>query len=581
MIVRVNANLRGHSAVTLNVAESILSFVRNDCTPLIPLRGSVSASGDLMPLSYVAGSIMGNPDIVVRMGKGCPKNKKADNAVTMLAADKALQMLGIEPIVLGPKEGLGLINGTAASAAVASLASYDANNLAVICQLLVGMQTEGMGSDVEYLAAFVSDIRPHDGQVEAAYNIRSHLAGSKLVTGLDRSTKNRFKTGLIQDRYALRSSPQWLSPILEDLLAAQRQVETELNSTSDNPVVDVANNDILCGANFQATAITAASEKVRFCLQMMGRMLYSQASELINPQYNNGLPPSLAADDPSLSFCLKGIDVNLASYQSELGYLANPVSSHVLPTEMNNQGINSLALLTSRFTMQAVDVLRHLVAAALYTACQAQDLRVLHASFLAVLRPVLTAVVSQRLTQAGVQLEQQSCLPDGVWKSICDAWWDTTAHDAAPRAEMVAAASLACMTEFIMAAGAGAGSRSSSSKYDISQLQDLKTAMAAAILDTYLGHRAAFFERQTTAQFLGQGTRACYEFVRRTLGVPFHRGLVDQPGPGDDSDRKKTIGSWVSVIYEAIRDDRLIDCIMGLSCHTDGSTNGSTNSTIV
>jgi phenylalanine ammonia-lyase len=513
---------------------------------------------------------MGNADITVRVGKGCNKAKEDrgdDSAVTMLAADKALQMLGMKPIVLGPKEGLGLINGTAASAAVASLASNDVNNLAVICQLLASMLAEGMGSDAEWATAFISDVRPHDGQVEAAYNIRSHLLGSKMVTGLDRSRKDHFKKGLIQDRYSLRSSPQWLSPILEDLLAAKRQVETELNSTSDNPVVDVANDDIVCGANFQATAITAASEKVRFCLQMMGRIIFSQASEIINQHHNNGLPPNLAADDPSLSFCLKGVDVNMASYQSELGYLANPVSSHVLSAEMHNQGINSLALLTSRFTMQSVDVLSHLFAAALYTACQAQDLRVLHVSFLDALRPVLNAVVCHHLD--GVDC--MSLLHDGVWNTVCDAWWDTAVHDAAPRADIVASATLACITEFTTAQGlqqanervktGGGAPVAGPGSYDISRLQDLKTAMAQAILEAYLSHRAAFFNRQTTAQFLGRGTRVCYEFVRGELGVPFHRGLVDQPGPGDCD--KKTIGSWVSVIYEAIRDDRLIDCIMG------------------
>ncbi|KAK7752200.1 hypothetical protein SLS62_005944, partial [Diatrype stigma] len=575
MVTRVNSNIRGHSAIKLSVGEAIVKLVENDCTPFIPLRGSISASGDLMPLSYMAGSIMGNPDIKVQVGKGRER--------VILPADKALQKLGMEPTVLGAKEGLSLINGTAPSAAVASLAIHDANNLAVTCQLLTAMTAEGLAANVEWAHPFISDVRPHPGQIEAATNIRSFLAGSHLVTGSGRRAKDRFRTGIVQERYALRTSPQWLAPVLEDLALAQRQVEAELNASTDNPLVDVAGEDVYSGGNFQAASVTAAVEKARLSLQMLGKLLFSQTSELINPGYSNGLPPNLAADDPSLSFCLKGVDVNMAAYQAELAFLANPVSSHVQSAEMHNQSLNSLALVNGRYTMQAVELVSLMCAAALYTACQAVDLRVLHMTFLDVLRPTLSALLCDYRLVAG----EDSPLPSLVWKDVCKAWYDTPSLDAAERADRVASATVPTIVEFI---ARDTSSSSSSSSNDngpaagggglaaLKNIQTLKEEISKTVLDMYMQHRTAFFARQTTAQYLGHTTRRCYEFVRHTLGVPFNRGLVEQPGPGGDAELdgrpKKIIGSWVSMVYEAVRDGRLIECIFRDDEEAGGEAHG-------
>lgn len=580
MVTRVNSNIRGHSAIKLSVGEAIVKLVEHDCTPFIPLRGSISASGDLMPLSYMAGSIMGNPDIKVQVGKGRDR--------VILTADKALQKLGMEPTVLGAKEGLSLINGTAPSAAVASLAIHDANNLAVTCQLLTAMTAEGLAANVEWAHPFISDIRPHPGQIEAATNIRSFLAGSHLVNGGDlgggtHRAKDRFKTGIVQERYALRTSPQWLAPVLEDLALAQRQVETELNASTDNPLVNVAEGDVHSGGNFQAASVTAAAEKARLALQMLGKLLFSQTSELINPGYSNGLPPNLAADDPSLSFCLKGVDVNMAAYQAELAFLANPVSSHVQSAEMHNQSLNSLALVNGRYTMQAVELVSLMCAAALYTACQAVDLRVLHMTFLDALRPALSALLRDHRL---VVSSEDSSLPSLVWKDVCKAWYDTPCLDAAERAARVASATVPTIVEFIArdssshnknnngsVAGGGGGGLDA-----LKNIQSLKEAMGRTVLETYIQHRAAFFAHQTTAQYLGHTTRRCYEFVRHTLGVPFNRGLVEQPGVGGDAELdgrpKKIIGSWVSIVYEAVRDGRLIACIFRDGGGGGGEING-------
>ena len=232
MLVRCNSNIRGHSAVSLPVVSAILELLRGKITPIVPLRGSISASGDLMPLSYIAGAIQGNPDTFVWTSLPEGQHK-------ILDSQQALDRAGIDPIVLGPKEGLSLINGTAPSAAVASLALHDAHELAILSQLLTTLTSEALAANVEWAHPFLAQVRPHSGQIEAAQNIRTFLSGSKLINGLETKT-DRFKAGLAQERYALRSSPQWIGPQMEDSSTAADQLRIELNSTSDNPIVNVA-----------------------------------------------------------------------------------------------------------------------------------------------------------------------------------------------------------------------------------------------------------------------------------------------------------------------------------------------------
>lgn len=319
MLVRSNTIARGHSAVSFHAIETVIALLRHNLTPIIPLRGSISASGDLSPLSYVAGMITGNPDVYVQTPTS-----------GIISAKEALDRLGIAPIILGPKEGLGFMNGTATSAAVASLAIYETHHIALLSQFLTAMASEALLASADNFDPFISDIRPHRGQVEAARNIRHFLHGSRLVRGLTNERDTRQASGLLyQDRYALRTSPQWIGPQLEDLQLAHEQITVELNSTTDNPLFDVSKQKTHHGGNFQAASITSAMEKARSGLQMVGKMLFAQSSELINPMLNNGLPPNLAADEPSLSFTMKGVDIGMASYMSELAFLANPVSSHV------------------------------------------------------------------------------------------------------------------------------------------------------------------------------------------------------------------------------------------------------------
>lgn len=267
-------------------------------------------------------------------------------------SDIALREYNLKPVEFGPKETLGVLNGTAISAAAATLAQHQADHFIVLAQVVTAMGVEALLGRLDSFDPFFATVRPHSGQREVAVNITAFLKDSQLISSHDGDKEHRVSGDgkLQQDRYTLRTASQWLGPYVEDFSYARQQLEIELNSTTDNPIFNVAEKRVHHGGNFQAVAITSSTEKTRLGLQMIGKLIFAQSSELLDNRQNNGLPPNLAADEPSLSFTMKGVDINMAAYMSELAHLGNPVSTHVQSAEMHNQALNSLALVSARYT---------------------------------------------------------------------------------------------------------------------------------------------------------------------------------------------------------------------------------------
>jgi phenylalanine ammonia-lyase len=366
MLVRLNSLAGGVSGIRVDIAESLRSLLNKDVVPLIPVRGSISASGDLSSLAWICALMQGKTSAMAFSG---PRDVEGARNVTR--ADVALAEADIAPITLHAKEGLAIVNGTAVSAGVAALAAHESLQLAALSQVLTAMSVEALRGSDESFEPFIARVRPHPGQVDSARNIKAFLAGSQLLNRHD----SRSKATLRQDRYSLRTASQWIGPVLEDFCLAHGQLTIELNSVTDNPLIDPETQRVFHGGNFQARVVTSAVEKLRQGLQSIGRMLFTQCTEMINPATSWGLPPNLCSDDPNDSFLFKGLDVVIAALTSELGFLANPVGSHVQTAEMGNQALNSLALVSARYTLEAVDVLSQIASAHLLALCQALDLR--------------------------------------------------------------------------------------------------------------------------------------------------------------------------------------------------------------
>ncbi|KAL2883085.1 hypothetical protein SGCOL_001272 [Colletotrichum sp. CLE4] len=223
--------------------------------------------------------------------------------------------------------------------------------------------------------------------MEAAATILRLLSGSKLTRNGDDHAE-----GLVKDRFPLRTAPQWIGYLLEVLMLAQQQVQVEINSTTDNPLFDVETETVHQGGNFQALAITSAMEKVSSSMQLLGKLMFAQCTELLNAKLNDCLPPNLAVDKPSKSFTTKGLDITMAAYMSELAHLSHPVSAHIQSAEMNNQSINSLALIAARNALEMTETLFLKLATYVYAFCQALDLECLNLDFCNVARPAMLEV---------------------------------------------------------------------------------------------------------------------------------------------------------------------------------------------
>jgi len=557
MLIRLNSLANGASGVRLSTIETLVKLLEHSIIPLTPLRGSISASGDLSPLSYIGGTMQGKPNLLVWAGENTNRR--------IIRADCALTERKIDRVRLGPKEGLAIVNGTAASTSVAALAMHEALLQATLAQILTAMSVEALLGTDESFDSFFSDIRPHPGQRDSAVAIRQFLEGSSLMQRGDGSEKSSLR----QDRYSIRTAPQWLGPVLEDFMLAHQQIVTELNSVTDNPLIDTnspnGKHRTIHGGNFQARSITSAMEKLRQGIQTIGRMLFSQCTELINPTTNRGLPPNLVVDEPSESYIWKGTDIMVAALASELGFLANPVGSHVMTAEMGNQSINSLALISARYTLEAVTVLTQMAAAHLVALCQALDLRAMQRRFLEMLEPLF---VSLFVSSFKVEYFLED-MDEGARRDLAEKAWGmltthlSQSHSTTQDSGSRFPAALSPISSFLLPL------LSPSQSGALPALQSWVTEASDLALKVYHSTREQYIRNPDATPYLGKASKRMYCFIRKELGVPFlgNEGLSTpnvelEDGYENQSMRRgMAIGDVITEVYRSIRGGRLYDAV--------------------
>ena len=569
LLVRANTLLRGHSGVTKEAVTGLIELLNAGITPVIPLTGSISASGDLSPLAFVVSLLQGVPSTMAW------DHSDLSN-IRMIPADEALKQIGLAPLICGPKEALAIVNGTAFSDAVGGLVVNDAMLLAALSQMLTAMGVEAMCGHVESFDPFIAEVKNDDQQTEIARNIRGFLTGSKLALGLDvpsidhADEKDATIGGTIidrsqklaQDRYALRSSCQWLSSPMTEILSAFHTLQKALNSTTDNPIVDgrdPSNPRVLNGGNFQGSTTAGAMDKTRNALQLIGKLMFAQSTEVINPATNNGLPANLAATEPSMDFACKGLDINIAAYCSELGWLAHPIGPHVQSAEMHNQAVNSLALISARKTSEAVSILRKMMASCLFILCQALDIRVMQMEFFKAAKSSLSA----RAKMLGFDTR----LDDALWTAVKSSFEQSGTFDLVDRVEKaVASASPVLLADLITKArlryesNAGQNGATESPYISADRVEQWQESVKTLLTDGYHVVRAKHFANyvKETPKYLSTHTAAMYTFIRKDLGVPMFQGLADSP---TRENGKKSIGVYVGFIEKALKSCKVMEVL--------------------
>ncbi|MET8542011.1 aromatic amino acid ammonia-lyase [Kitasatospora sp. NPDC004799] len=375
-LIRANCLGRGPSAIRPAVVDTLLRHLAADILPLIPERGSLGASGDLVPLCYLAHALLGEGEVLHR-GRVRP-------------AAEALAEEGIEPVVLSAKEGLALINGTSFTSAFAVLAAHDAAELAAAADIATALAVEALHGNASHFHPFLHLQKPHSGQLASAATIRALLDSSELATDyrgiLDRQERLGDRGFLthehrIQDPYSLRCAPH-VTGVLRDTLDWVRPwLETEVNSSTDNPLFDTEEGLLHHGGNFYAGHVGQAMDSLKTAVANTADLLDRQLALVVDPKFSRGLPPNLiapAADTDAhagLHHGFKGMQIAASALTAEALKTAAPASLFSRSTEAHNQDKVSMGTIAARDARTVVELTRDVTAIHLLAVAQAVDLR--------------------------------------------------------------------------------------------------------------------------------------------------------------------------------------------------------------
>lgn len=352
MVLKINSLARGYSGIRLEVIQKLVELVNRNVIPAIPKKGSVGASGDLAPLAHMSVVLLGEGEAFID-GRKMP-------------ASEALEIAGIEPVTLAPKEGLALLNGTQASTAFALEGLFDTENALRSATLIGAMAVDAaMGSRTPFDAR-IHEVRGHAAQIEMAQRYRDILGESEIQHTHEDCAK-------VQDPYSLRCQPQVMGACLRQLQYAAGILLTEANGVSDNPLVFADEDDILSGGNFHAEPVAMAADMLAIALAEIGSLSERRMALLIDSNLS-GLPPFLV-DNGGVNSGFMIAQVSAAALASENKTLAHPASIDSLPTSANQEDHVSMATFAGRRLADIYENVEGILAIEWLSAAQGLDFR--------------------------------------------------------------------------------------------------------------------------------------------------------------------------------------------------------------
>ena len=355
MIVRLNTLAQGYSGVSMELLHYIEFFIKNDILPLVPEEGSVGASGDLTPLSYLAGALIGERQVRY---KG-----------NIRSSAEVLAELGKPLYQFRPKEAIAIMNGTAVMNAAAALAFSQAEYLADITCRITAMNSIALKGNVYHFNARLFELKPHPGQAEAAEKIR-------LSFPVENQGELK-EPARIQDPYSIRCAPHVIG-LFYDIRSTFRDfIETEMNSANDNPLIDPQTQSVYHGGHFYGGHICFVMDSLKNIIANIADLLDRQFALLVDEKYNRGLPPNLTgANNYSCNHGFKAVQIAVSSWAAEALKNTMPVSIFSRSTECHNQDKVSMGTIAARDCVRINKLTAQVLAASLLSAFQALNLRI-------------------------------------------------------------------------------------------------------------------------------------------------------------------------------------------------------------
>src|SRR5687767_5852455 len=364
MALRANVLAKGYSGIRVETLEALIALLNRGVHPRVPSRGSVGASGDLAPLAHLA---------LVLVGEG--------ETIGGVPGDAALATVGLQPITLGAKEGLALINGTQFSTAVLALALAGAERLSRAADIAAALSIDALMGSMHPFEPRVHEPRPFAGQAASADNLIRLMSGSAI-------NASHVNCGRVQDAYSMRCAPQVHGAAREALSWIRHIVTIEMNAATDNPMVfagaGAADGEIVSGGNFHGAPLALAADLLVMAVAQLATISERRSERLVNPALS-GLPAFLTQHG-GLQSGLMIAQVTAAALTSEIKTLSHPASVDTIPTSANQEDHVSMSMHASLKAERALQLATNVIAIEILCGCQAIDLRTPLASSPALMR---------------------------------------------------------------------------------------------------------------------------------------------------------------------------------------------------
>ncbi len=363
VIMRIISLSKGRSAVSVALLHRLELLIQKDIIPVIPSQGSVGASGDLTPLSYIAAVVAGEREVYY------------NDEIRDVA--EVYRELDIEPYEFNPKEALAIMNGTTIMSAIALAAMEEFEVILDSMESYVAGMFEMLLGDSTPVADFVHDSKPFSGQIASARNIKNKMSGSKLIHGRDDRYAKFFEDNdlNIQDNYSMRCAPQVLGVIRDNLMISKNWVETEINSVNDNPLIDGENQKIYTSGNFYGGYIAHAMDTLKICAANLADLLDKEFALLVDHKFNRGLGENLKLAPESYYHGFKAMQITLSSLSADVIKNTTAASIHSRPTESLNQDKVSMGTTAANDFAKMMPELHNMLSIAFIGMAQGVDIR--------------------------------------------------------------------------------------------------------------------------------------------------------------------------------------------------------------